>query len=544
VIKERLKKLFDKLNTGIYEKKEVKVRRSSKMAVKERIKTLLEQLNKGIFEKEEVMALALLSSIAGESIFLLGPPGVAKSLIARRLKYAYYKEAKVFEYLMSRFSTPDEIFGPVAISKLKEDKYERIVENYLPSADVVFLDEIWKAGPSIQNALLTILNEKIFRNGEKEIKVPIKALISASNELPAKDQGLDALWDRFLVRLEVLGISDGKKFDEMIAMPQFLFEGNIKESITGTEYEEWSRAIDGIVITDNIFNVIDVVRYKIILYNNNYKDAEDHIYVSDRRWRKIIRLMRTSAFLNDRAEVDLMDCFLIKHCIWNKNEQINAVSLFVEDAIREYGPNLDMNLYTERNEFTKLKAEIEKETSKETGIRRQQFFDNKKTGYYFLTTYFNNEYFLIESDIVDKATDNQIVTKIYSKGFAKSFDCYISKASDKNSVNLRDNYGGWQTYQFQTEPIMEPYKESPSRGDFEIWNNDTKKLLDVLDKKKTETLHFWDTCSESFYGNTFVDRWYADNCIKSKIDALIKETDKFMIEINEVCNIYQRIYKP
>ena len=145
------------------------------MNVKQKITELLQRLNDGVYEKEEIVALSFLSSVAGESIFLLGAPGVAKSLIARRLKYAY-KDGNSFDYLMSRFSTPDEIFGPVSISKLQdEDKYERIVKNYLPSATVVFLDEIWKAGPSIQNALLTVLNEKVYRNGEQEIKVPMKA---------------------------------------------------------------------------------------------------------------------------------------------------------------------------------------------------------------------------------------------------------------------------------------------------------------------------------------------------------------------------------
>lgn len=181
-----------------------------------RIRKLLEQMGAKVYERDCVLALALLSAVVGESIFLLGPPGVGKSLVARRLKLAL-REARAFDYLMSRFSTPDEIFGPVSISKLKDcDTYERLTDGYLPSADIVFLDEIWKVGPSIQNALLTVLNEKLFRNGDREMLLPLKDIIAASNELSAHDEGLEALWDRFLLRLVVPPLESEEAFARMI----------------------------------------------------------------------------------------------------------------------------------------------------------------------------------------------------------------------------------------------------------------------------------------------------------------------------------------
>ncbi|WP_338965461.1 AAA family ATPase [Spiroplasma endosymbiont of Sarcophaga carnaria] len=159
------------------------------MTLTERLEELTKQLQQNVYEKEEIFNLAMLAMLSGESIFLLGKPGIAKSLVSRRLKHAF-KNGTIFEYLMNRFSTPEEIFGPISIEDLQKGVYKRLIDKYLPTAEIVFLDEIWKAGPSIQNTLLTIINEKIFRNAGVDIKVPMKLLISASNELPAGGQGL------------------------------------------------------------------------------------------------------------------------------------------------------------------------------------------------------------------------------------------------------------------------------------------------------------------------------------------------------------------
>ena len=397
------------------------------MTTKQRVQHLLQELNNGVYEKEEIMALSLLSAVAGESIFMLGAPGVAKSLIARRLKYAF-KDGKSFEYLMSRFSTPDEIFGPVAISKLKnEDKYERVTENYLPNADVVFLDEIWKAGPSIQNALLTVINEKVYRNGAQEIKVPMKALISASNELPAKNEGLEALWDRFLVRLIVEGIQKKENFNAMISEKLDSYSDTIPADlkITHEDFAEWSKAIDEIEVPENVFNVIDVIRKKIQLHNDKNKDNQ--IYISDRRWRKIVRLLRTSAFLNDRKAVDLMDCFLIKDCLWNEEMQIEIVRQIVSDAIEQHGykGNFDFGYISE--ELQKIQLEITEKVKFETNTRREIldiFYDEDTETEYYIVGYPYPRF--IETDI-DSHTFESFL-RIFGSG----------NSVDKSLINKKD----------------------------------------------------------------------------------------------------------
>src|SRR3990172_2518609 len=233
---------------------------------------------------------------------------------------------------MHRFSTPDEIFGPISIKKLKdEDKYERLTERYLPGSNIVFLDEIWKAGPSIQNALLTVLNEKLYRNGEQEVKVKLRGIISASNELPAEDQGLEALWDRFLVRYVINNIAEVKNFLTMVTATEDLYADPIPEAEKVNEQElgQWSKEIDKIQVPVEVLDLIGTLR--VALEEHNKNSAENKVYVSDRRWKKTIHIIRASAFLNGRMKVDLMDCFLIIHTIWERPDQFSFVSQLVAE---------------------------------------------------------------------------------------------------------------------------------------------------------------------------------------------------------------------
>jgi len=513
------------------------------MSVKQKISALLAQLNKGVYEKEEALRLALLSAIAGESIFLLGPPGVAKSLVARRLKFAF-KENGAFEYLMNRFSTPDEIFGPVAISKLKnEDKYERVVKNYLPTATVVFLDEIWKAGPSIQNALLTVLNERKYRNGEQEIDVPMKALISASNELPMKDSGLEALWDRFLVRLEVLGIQSQQAFNEMITKPLNPYENTVKDElkISDAEYKQWGNEIEQIELPENVLNVIHVIRGYLDRHNQKEENKDNRIYISDRRWKKIVRLLRTAAFLNDRKEVDLMDCFLIIPCLWDETKQIKTAEQFVKDAVEKHGYKLDINLNDLKEEIKDFEAEVSEETNYLKPILRERLKPYNKE-YYKIVDY--NNYFIKISDFSSLKVNEAENIRLYSKQGRNDFyhqtNRSCRKGNKKFSIAISDGHSyNSSQYQLETEEYEDqiPATKKPHHATKKHWDKEVAKFLTITTNLKSKIEHYRKNDLNQLGKNLFVNPALVD-LVVSNLNDTQKQIEKLEVKIREVQYYY------
>lgn len=505
--------------------------------MKERINKLLHQLNQNLFEREEAIKLALLATLSGESIFFLGPPGVAKSLISRRMK-DIFKNGSSFEYLMNRFSTPDEIFGPIAISKLKnEDKYERKVQSYLPTADVVFLDEIWKAGASIQNALLTVINEKKYRNGAQEIDIPLKGLISASNELPAKGEGLEALWDRFIIRYIVENITNEDNFNAFLKKSTIDISSTIDEDLkfSTEEYNQCQYEIDTINIPDEVLRVISFIRYSIAEYNAK-EENKAKIYISDRRWKKIVQFLKTAAFLNDRKEINLGDCFLIAYTLWDEVEQIDFIKEAVTVAIKNHGYSYKFDITAFEEQIEKLKLDIKNHSqiTKKVEYFVPKVYDINGDKYYKIKGFFDYPW-IEKSDFDNIKSDRKSITLYQDKNLWHSR--YIVKKSE-NKIFIKDPYYEKYTeYDLEVDTKTKEVVET-SRPDKRIiadWDKTVQNLLTEIDEVIDEIEIYKNKDEKGLKDNLFVPKKLTELAEEGINKALIecKKTKAIIIQIKE-----------
>lgn len=301
--------------------------------MKKKIEDLIDHLNHGLVERKAAIKLVLLTVLAGENIVLVGPPGTGKSLIARRMAQALgdTKNGGYFEYLLTKFSTPEEIFGPLSISELKADRFRRNTAGYLPSVELAFMDEVFKASSSILNALLTILNERIYHNGAEAQHVSLRTLIAASNELPTGQEELAALYDRFLLRcfVDYVG-ADG--LSALMTAPTTVPPPSRAVAITHDDIQRIEQAARSVTLPTMVQQALKQIWQA---HREAFKEDRRE-QLSDRRLMKCLHLLRVSALTNGREEVDLSDVLLLKDCLWNHPDNIAKVRDLVLGALRRH----------------------------------------------------------------------------------------------------------------------------------------------------------------------------------------------------------------
>ena len=300
-----------------------------------RLQAHLQALTHGLLERDTAARLLLLAALAGEHVLLIGPPGTAKSELARRL-HRVFDGARYFERLLTRFSTPEELFGPLSLKALEDDRYERLIDGYLPTAGIAFLDEVFKANSAILNALLTLLNEREFDNGAGRLHTPLISVIGASNEPPA-DDSLAAFHDRFLLRVPVAPVSAGA-FAALLCLGDVTagervngLAGGLADSatpapgpITAAERAALTAARNAVALGDAALAALSSLRGVAGALG---------LTVSDRRWRQLLALMRCAAASEGRPTLDALDLWLVPYVLSADAQSVPALTAWVTESL-------------------------------------------------------------------------------------------------------------------------------------------------------------------------------------------------------------------
>lgn len=325
------------------------------------LQDLREKLNSKYLERKDLIDGMLVSLVSGEPLLMIGPPGTAKSMICQDICKAF--QGQYYDWMLSKLTVPEELFGPLSLKGLENDKYIRITDGMLPQANIAFLDEVFKGSSAILNTLLTVLNEKIFYNGGKPVDVPLVTLFAASNEIPTSEE-LSAFYDRFVLKYAVEYV---KKEESCKALFMGLNDVKMPKMSMATINDEKGQAYK-VQMSNAVVDLLIEIRRQI---------EKDGILVSDRKWVQSVRVIKAYTHINGRTKVESDDLDILANILWATPDQRTKVRrtvsrlsnpmgdkiLQVMDSISEVMRDLSNNKGDAVEVFKKLKIgikEIEK----------------------------------------------------------------------------------------------------------------------------------------------------------------------------------------
>jgi len=303
------------------------------MTPQDKLRKIREELQQLFLERAELIDGALAALLAAQHILIIGPPGTAKSMLADEL-CRRITDATYFQWLLTKFTTPEELFGAVSLKALEADDYRRVTVNKLPEAHIAFLDEVFKASSSILNAILTIINERLFHNGRAVVSVPLLTLFGASNELPEDDELL-ALYDRFLLRFVVAYIGEEFRFLKMLQAK----EPAERTTISLDELRHMQAKVQALGVPTTVLRGIADIRREL---------QKKNIIASDRRYRQSLGLLQALAYLHGRTAVAEADLFFLEHVLWKEPSEQVEVHNVIHGLIHGYEDEVQELLFQTR----------------------------------------------------------------------------------------------------------------------------------------------------------------------------------------------------
>ncbi len=488
--------------------------------LKEQIKEVQKEMVLGLVGREDAVNLALLAALSGEHILLVGPPGTAKSEVARRIHKAFTGE--YFERLLTKFSVPEELFGPLSIKGLESDRYERKTEGFMPQASVAFVDEIFKANSAILNALLTLLNERKFHNGTEIADAPLVSAIGASNELPESEE-LGALYDRFLFRMEVSPVSD-ERFMDLLDVRNA--EVKIQHKFDKEQLEGVRREAANVAVPDKVKDLLKSMRNFV---------RNEKIFVSDRRWKKIFGMLKVAAWCNGNKEVSVWDCWLLQFCLWNKPEEREKIFAHYTELARAGG-------VFDAGHVTSVIAAKEGDIKKRQEKKEQQM--NEKGELLFvgkklkLSTSSEGPllYFFPEGTRNLKSTEE--IDPNY--GYSESRLQHI--VNEKGQINVNGYWEDWDKTESgrreKLSPLLQPLRHISRTIDG--WVSEMDKILSILNGYRSDVDKDVRSLKETIEGDLWIDSAFADNAV-ARMQESIKEIEKLIDRAETVKKAYAEL---